>query len=95
MRKKSKDQSLDFELMIKIQESINLVDGVKLTYVEKENFINSLPAMDVNKIEKRLDKINDYIGLKNELRFKCGKCGEDVLTFFRYTSEFFKPSNDE
>lgn len=94
-RKKAADQSLDYERLIKLQELINTVDGAKLNYIQKENFINNLPANDVVKIEQRIDKINDYIGLKNDIKFKCGKCGEEVLTFFRYTSEFFKPSNDE
>lgn len=95
-RKKSKDTAnIDFEKLISIEESIDLVDGVKLTYTQKENFINSLSASDYNKIDKRLEKINTSIGLKNEIPFTCSKCNQEVMTFFRFGPEFFRPSNNE
>jgi len=94
MRKKSKE-SLDFEKLARLEESINLVDGAKLSYIQKENFVKSLGVKDGQKILKRVEKLNGLVGLNSEIKFTCGKCGEEVLTFFRYTSEFFEPSDDE
>ena len=46
--------NLDYELLANLEESISLVDDVKLSYVEKEQFINKLPARDMNKIIQSL-----------------------------------------
>lgn len=95
MREKATSADIDFEKLVNIQESIALVDGVKLSYTQKENFINNLTAADYTKIDKRLEKINSLIGLKNEIPFTCSSCNQDVKTFFRFGPEFFRPSNDE
>ena len=94
MKKKSKE-NLDFEKLARLEESIALVDGVKLNYIQKENFVKNLSLRDGQKILKRIDKINKSIGIDPDMKFTCGKCGEEVLTFFRYTSEFFDPADDE
>ena len=93
-RRKAKEP-LDFEKYFKVLESINTVEGVKLNYVQKENFVKNLAAKDMGAILRRLEKINNMVGTDQEIRFKCSKCGEEVLTFFRYTSEFFEPTDYE
>ena len=73
---------------------IDTVDGEKLDYTEKENFINSLPMMDTNYIVKTHDKLIESFGLDTELENTCDVCGLSYNSPFRITAEFFGPSID-
>ena len=73
---------------------IDTVDGEKLDYVEKENFINTLPMMDTNYIVKVHDKLVESFGLDTALENTCDVCGLDYNSPFRITAEFFGPSVD-
>lgn len=89
-------ESLNFELLAKLEEAIDLVDGQKLSYIQLEEFINHLSAADSNKLEQRFDKLSKMIGLKGEINYTCSnpKCGMNNLTFFRFGPEFFRPTED-
>lgn len=89
------NDGMDYELLVTLQEAITEVDGQKLSFVQKENFINNLPAKDTNKLIQAIDKINHLVGLKGEITYKCERCGEDNTTFFRFGPEFFRPTDDE
>ena len=39
------------------------------------------------------DKVNNLFGLDKKIDIKCNKCGGKFSTFFRFTSEFFRPTN--
>lgn len=90
----SKNQNLNFELKVTLKNAIDLVDGKKLSYVELDTFVDKLSARDVNKINNRISKLNKMVGLKNEVKYTCGKCKTDVTTFFRFGTEFFRPTDD-
>ena len=92
---KKDESNLDFSKYFKISESIETVNGAKLGYAQKENFIKSLDVKDAQKLIKSIDKLNDMIGTKRSITYTCSnpKCREENLTFFRYTTEFFEPSN--
>lgn len=93
MKRKHKTADIDFSTYAKLTTCIDLVDGNKLGIIDLENTINTLPAADMMKILNNLEKLNQCIGLDNELIVTCPKCGSDVRTFFRYGPEFFRPSN--
>lgn len=94
-KKKNPEATIDPRTLIKLQEMIDTVDGNKLSYIELENFINYLPARDANMILNRIEKINQMIGLDTALDVTCKQCGGDIKTFFRFGTEFFRPTIDE
>lgn len=93
MKRKFKTANIDFEALLKITMAIDLVDGNKLGQIELENFINNLPALDFQKLIQAVDKLNSYIGLDSKIDLVCSSCGGDIRTYFRFGSEFFRPTN--
>ena len=92
-----KKQNLDYDpqALVTLQETIDLVDNIKLGYIELENFINQLGAKDANFILNKITKANSIIGLDTGLDVTCATCGGDIKTFFRFGPEFFRPSDNE
>ena len=93
MKRKFKNASVDFESLLKITMSIESVNGNKLGQLELENFVNNLPALDFQKLTQAIDKVNAYIGINTAIDLTCDKCGGDIRTYFRFGSEFFRPTN--
>ena len=91
-QRKYKTASIDFETQIKVLSSIESIDGEVKGIVDLENIINNLPAADFQKIQNNIDKLNQCIGLNNELFITCPHCGNEVRTFFRFGPEFFRPT---
>lgn len=95
MKRKAPNAGINFETFAQLISYVDFVDGNKLNSVELETFIGNLPARDMNKILNAADKLNAYIGLDNKITLVCPSCGEDINTFFRFGTEFFRPTNDE
>lgn len=93
MARKYKSASIDFETLIKLSMAIESVDGIVYSPTEMETFINNLPAMDMQKILNNIDSLNSIIGLDTTFVIPCTTCGEDIASFFRFGTEFFRPSN--
>ena len=93
MARKYKTANIDFEILVRLEENIDTVDGAKLSKVELETFINNLPALDMTKISNNIDRLNKLIGLDNSVYLNCPECGEEFVNFFRFGSEFFRPTN--
>ena len=93
MKRKYKTATIDFETLVRLLVSIDLVDGDKKPEHELEKIITNLPALDLQKLLNNIDKLNQQIGLDNILYLTCPKCGEEVTTFFRFGPEFFRPTN--
>lgn len=93
MKKKFKDAELDFDLLTKLKLGIASVDGKVLTDFELETFINNLMALDMRKILKAIDELNNCFGVDGSLVVTCPMCGEDVTTFFRLGPDFFGPED--
>lgn len=93
MRRKYKDADIDFNTLATLMATIDTVDGVKLSVVDLEKFINKLPAADMIKILNTKDKLNSLIGLDASIIVDCPRCGEPISTFFRFGQEFFRPTN--
>lgn len=93
MRRKFKNATIDFDTYCKLICSIATVNGARKNQLEMESFINSLSARDMQKILNNIDLLGRQIGLNNLLYITCPKCGAEIKTFFRYGSEFFRPTN--
>lgn len=93
MKRKYKDANIDFSTLVSLSMIIDSVDGEPVNQTTVENFINKLPAMDMLKIQNASEKLNNCIGINNAAHIECPKCGGDILTFFRFGPEFFRPSN--
>ena len=93
MKRRFKDAEVDFALMATLTSAIDTVDGLHLDEVKVENFVNKLPALDMNKILNSIETLNSLVGLDNAIIVDCNKCGGEVPTSFRFGSEFFRPTN--
>jgi hypothetical protein len=93
MKRRFKDANIDFSLMVSLTSAIETVDGIHLDAVQIENFVNTLPALDMAKILNAIEELNKQIGIDNSLTVPCTSCGGDILTSFRFGSEFFRPTH--
>lgn len=84
----------DYRAVVSLQLAIDTVDGNKLSVMDLEEFVYNLPQRDSNKILNTLTKLNKMVGLDTEIVTKCTSCGGEILTFFRFGPEFFRPSED-
>lgn len=93
LKRKFKTAEISFDLLVLLKNIINTVNGTKLTSSQLETYINTLPALDMTKLVNAVDSINALIGVENDLTVICSKCGGEVPTYFRFGSEFFRPTN--
>jgi hypothetical protein len=93
LKRKFKSADISFDLLVLLKNVINTVNGAKLTTSQLETYVNNLPALDMTKLVNVVDEINALIGVKNDLIVTCSKCGGEVPTYFRFGSEFFRPTN--
>jgi len=93
MKRKYKDADIDFELLVQLKHIIDTIDGTKFDNTKLETFINKLPAKDMIKIQNNLNALNGSLGLNTMLTVPCTKCGREIITFFRFGPEFFRPTN--
>lgn len=93
-KRKFKNAELDFNLLSTLVNIIDTVDGNTMMSEELENFVQRLPVRDMNKILNNYEKLNKLIGVDNNISIDCPSCGGEVLTFFRFGPEFFRPTED-
>ena len=93
MKRKFRDAELEFNLLILLESVIDEVNGIKLDPMKAENYITKLPARDMTKIVNNIDALNECIGLDASLFVDCPHCQSEVKTFFRFGTEFFRPTN--
>ena len=94
IKKRMKDSIIDPSFLVTLQSIIKTVDGQVLTPTALEAFVRKLPMKDANILLQAAKKLNGKVGLDTEIVAKCGSCGYDVVTTFRFTSEFFGPTID-
>lgn len=92
-KRKFKDAELDFEILYLLKNAIEEINGEKVDQLKLDGYINSLPAKDMTKIINSLDALNACVGIDGTLFVDCPNCGGEVKTFFRFGSEFFRPTN--
>lgn len=93
-RKKNPEADYDPTTLITLQEVIETVNGNKLKYVELETYLNNLNARDANYILNRVIKSSKMIGLDTIANVSCASCGGDIITYFQFGPEFFRPVDD-
>lgn len=94
IKKRMKDLTYDPGLIVTLQSIIKTVDGQVLRPDALETFVRKLPMKDANILLQTAKKLNGKVGLDTEVIAKCGSCGYDVVTTFRFSSEFFGPTVD-
>jgi len=92
-KRKYRTADIEFDLLYLLKAAIDEVNGEKMDPLKIEQYINNLPAKDMTKIVNGLDALNACVGLDSTLFVDCPKCGGEVKTFFRFGSEFFRPTN--
>lgn len=92
MKRKFRDAELEFRLLILLTSVIDEVNGNKLDPLKAEAYVNKLAARDMTKIVNNLDALNACIGLDTSLFVDCQNCQGEVKTFFRFGTEFFRPT---
>ena len=95
IKKRHKNSYINPELRVTLQHLIKKVDGNTIMPSELEMFVLDLPMKDVTTILNRLKDFNAKVGPGSLLEVKCDQCGEEFLTTFRYTPEFFGPTEIE
>lgn len=92
-KRKYRSADIEFDLFFLLKNVIDEVNGIKLAPEKIEAYINNLPARDMTKIVNNVDALNACVGLDSTLFVDCPHCGGEVRTFFRFGSEFFRPTN--
>lgn len=95
-RKSGKDsqEASSVSFLLTIMSLIKTVDGVVLNPAELETFVKNLPMKDTNILIRTSEKLNREVGLDTLITVKCNRCGHEILSSFRDTSEFFGPTID-
>lgn len=93
MKRRYKNADLDFGTFCRLTSCVEKINDQKLSPMDLEDKLGKLEAVDMQKILNQIDKFSYAIGLDNKMYVTCPHCGEDVLTFFRYGPEFFRPTN--
>ena len=88
------ENTMDYTPLITLQCMIDTVDGEKLTYIQSKHFIEQMSAGDYNVILQKIEKNKTMIGLNKQMTVICRKCGKAYKTFFRFSQEFYRPSQD-
>ena len=84
----------DMSPVFTLETMIESVDGAKMSYIELQQLIKRMSAADYNYIVQKMEKVNTAFGLDKKIDLKCNKCGGKFSTFFRFSTEFFRPSID-
>lgn len=96
MKKRASEYvDVDYNLLATLEYAIDMVEGTPLSFTDKTTFIYGLSVKDMNKILNRLQTLNRKVGLDTDrIAITCKKCNYEILTFFRYQSEFFRPQDN-
>lgn len=95
LKKDFPDMKDDPTLMLNLSTIIKSIDGEPVNPITIDTVIKNLPMKDSNKIIRQANKLNGKVGVDINILGTCPDCKNDVLTTFRYTSEFFRPTDDE
>lgn len=82
----------DFEFLITLLETVDLVNGEKINDFQLEEYLRKLPMMDSNYIINMANEFTKSFGLSTDREIICDGCGLAYKSPFRFTSEFYRPS---
>ena len=92
MKKQFPDLKGDPTILITIQNSIDEVNGRKITKLGVQEYIKNLPMMDIQYLLQNISRVTDCVGVDPLINFTCDNCGGDEVASFRFTPEFFTPT---
>lgn len=92
MKKQFPDLQGDPTMLITLQNTIEEVDGRKMSRLALQEFIKELPMQDINYLIQSAAKLNSCVGVDPIIDFTCKECGGDEKASFRFTPEFFTPT---
>ena len=92
--RQSPESKVDMSPLFTLETMIESVDGAKMSYIELQELIKHMSAADYNYIIQKMEKVNNAIGIDKRIDLKCSKCGGSLSTFFRFSTEFFRPTID-
>lgn len=85
--------NLSYKFLFTIMSNIGAIDGRDMNSMQLEAFVRELPLNDANFILNRANDLAERVGLDTMIHVTCPKCGYELVTPFRITSEFFGPTN--
>lgn len=91
--KKNPDMLVDPGYLLTLCSYIRSIDGQVLREDQIESFVRKLPMADANYLLNKAQELNDRIGLNTNFDCKCKHCGYEMVSTFRFTPEFFRPTN--
>lgn len=92
MKKQFPDLKGDPSLLITLQNTIEEVNGRKMSKIALQEYIKGLPMLDINFLIQKVTKLSDCIGVDPIIEFTCKECGVESQASFRFTPEFFTPT---
>lgn len=93
-KQKARKSKVDPQLLYNLMSLIDTVDGAKINPLELEDWIRSLPMMDVQTIIAYADKLNNFLGIDKKMEVTCDVCKIPHNTSFRFSGDFFRPTLD-
>lgn len=92
-KRKFKDADMQFDTIAILALVVDTINGKKLNSMQVEDYLLKLPAADLLKIQNVMEKLNNSFGLDTTIIVDCKECGGEILSYFRFGPEFFRPSS--
>ena len=94
MREQFPEMVGDPTFLLTLESVIELVNNEPVNRMTILESIKKLSMKDINYLSQKAIKLQEKVGIDTVINAHCSKCGNDVKTTFRYTSEFFGPEVD-
>lgn len=88
MKQQFPEMTEDPTLMLNIESVIDTIDGQPVNPATIQTYIKKLSMRDTNLILNRARKMNEKVGVDTRVTFSCPNCARDIITPFRFTSDF-------
>ena len=92
IRKQYPDLKGDPTILVTLQNTIDEINGRKMSKLGLQEYIKTLPMLDINFLMQAVEKATNCVGISPEIEFTCNDCGAKSPATFRFTSEFFTPT---
>ena len=94
MREQFPEMVGDPTTLLTLESFIDKINNEPVNHMTILESIKKLSMKDVNYLSQKAVKLQEKVGVDTVINAHCSKCGNDVKTTFRYTSEFFGPEVD-
>ena len=94
MKENFPDMKGDPTYLLTLESFIDKINDIPVNHMTLLEDLKKLSMKDTNYLSKKAVKLQESAGIDTIINAHCSKCGNDVKTTFRYTSEFFGPEVD-